>query len=129
MEKFIFRTKLKAMGINSAYMVGRKGTGKDKQGMYKNPKYKKYQANLRREIAIAFGNRNKFKGTVDVWIFHSYKTAHRRDCDGPLKGILDCLNKLVIEDDDQIRDIHIRIKRKTEDGIKIKVVSVDENVS
>ena len=125
MREWVFETSIKAMGVNKAYKVGKKGTGKDKQGMYKNPEYRSYQNHLRRKMRKSMTGVDIFEYPVKVMLLHYYSTKHKRDIDGPIKGILDCLNGIVLTDDILIEDLHVRITRGTgSNGIKIKVVEL-----
>ncbi len=61
------------------------------------------------------------KGQVEVVIRLFFSTNQRRDIDGPIKNILDCMTGIVYEDDSQIISLQITKRKDVKARVEVDI--------
>lgn len=64
------------------------------------------------------------QGPVEVIIELFFSTNQRRDIDGPIKNLLDCMTGIVYEDDSQIMKISVIRKKAKEPRVDMWAFSI-----
>ena len=82
--------------------------------LYKSPECRKYQEGVSEKLHKEWGNRKRYAGPVELRITFYTKDQRRWDIDNRVKALQDCLSYGgVIQDDSQIRTLHVERRQGT----------------
>lgn len=119
MKNTEFVVKGKQVSKSNAYRIAGKR-------MYKTKQCKDWEAAITAAASKAHGSKPVWEGEVRVVIALYFADARRRDCDGPIKSLLDAMNKLCYKDDTQVSTILIQKKIDREDPrSEVSIIFID----